>query len=444
MSRKRKALPADPVEVEIERLTHEGRGVAHVEGKTVFIAGALPGERVRFRYRRLQRRYDEGQAVEVLRAAPERVEPRCAHFGVCGGCTLQHLAPEAQIRAKQASLAEAFARIGRVAPERWLEPLTAEVWGYRRKARLGVRHVLKKGRTLVGFRERGNAFLADLRRCEVLHPKVGERLEALGELIDGLSIRDQVPQIEMAMGDGPCVLVFRVLAEPSGADRERLIAFGEREGLHCYLQPGGPESIAPLPGQAVELSYSLPHPGVRLGFLPSDFTQVNLELNRRMVDQALALLAPKPDECILDLFCGLGNFSLPLARHAARVVGVEGDAGLVARARLNAARNGLENLSFHTANLYGEGLELLPWMRERFDAALLDPPRSGAFEILDWLPRLGIERLVYVSCYPSTLARDAERLVHDLGYRLMAAGVMDMFPHTGHVESMALFERGGE
>ncbi|MCF1184159.1 23S rRNA (uracil(1939)-C(5))-methyltransferase RlmD [Marichromatium gracile] len=438
--RKRKPLPQDPVEVEIESLTHEGRGLAHLDGKAVFVDGALPGERVRFQYTRVQRRYDEGRVVEVLRASPERVEPRCAHFGVCGGCSLQHQDTAAQIRAKQASLADVFERIGKVEPERWLDPLVADHWGYRRKARLGVRRVEKKGRTLVGFRERGNAFLADLERCPVLHPTVGERLVEIGAAIDALSIRDQVPQIEVAVGDKPCVLVFRVLQAPSDADLEVLRALGEREGYHIYLQEGGPETVRPLPGHEIDLHYSLPRHGLTLEFLPNDFTQVNLELNRAMIDQALGLLDVQPDETVLDLFCGLGNFTLPLARQAASVVGVEGDAGLVARAERNAARNGIDNARFHTADLYGE-LELEPWMRERFGKVLLDPPRSGALQVLDWLPRLGAERIVYVSCYPSTLARDADRLVNGLGYRLRAAGVMDMFPHTGHVESMALFER---
>ncbi|AFL76134.1 23S rRNA (uracil(1939)-C(5))-methyltransferase RlmD [Thiocystis violascens] len=440
MSRKRKPLPQEPVEADIESLTHEGRGLAHIDGKAVFVDGALAGERVRFRYTRLQRRFDEGTVVEVLRAAPERVEPKCPHFGVCGGCSLQHMDTTAQIRMKQASLADVFARIGKVAPERWLDPLVAGHWGYRRKARLGVRHVLKKGRTLVGFRERGNAYLADLTRCEVLHPAVGERLRILAETVDSLSIRDQVPQIEVSMGDGPCVLVFRAMQTPSAADVEALLSLAGREGFHVYLQEGGVETIRPLPGQGIDLHYKLPRHEIRIEFQPNDFTQVNLELNRLMVDRALELLDVQPDDAVLDLFCGLGNFTLPLARQATSVVGVEGEAGLVARAESNAARNGIGNARFYTANLDGE-LDLQPWMRERFTRALLDPPRSGALQVLDCLPRLGVERILYVSCNPATLARDADRLVNGLGYKLRAAGVMDMFPHTAHVESMALFER---
>ncbi len=448
MSKKRKPLPESPVEAEIESLTHEARGLAHVDGKAVFVDGALPGERVRFRYTRVQRRYDEGTVVEVLRAAPQRVVPRCPHFGVCGGCSLQHLEAGAQIRMKQETLADVFERIGRVAPETWLPPLAAGHWGYRRKARLGVRYVAKKGRTLVGFRERGSSFLADLSRCEVLHPAVGERFAQIAAVVERLSIRDQVPQIEVAVGEtpggapgaAPAVLVIRVMEPPSAVDLGELQTLSDDLGFHVYLQPGGPETICPLPGQGVDLHYGLPAHGVTIGFEPTDFTQVNLELNRLMVDRALDLLDPQPHERVLDLFCGLGNFSLPLARRALEVTGVEGDAGLVARAAENAASNGIANARFYSADLFGE-LDGQSWIKERFDKALLDPPRTGALEVLDWLPRLGVRRLVYVSCYPSTLARDADRLVHGLGYRLTAAGVMDMFPHTAHVESMAVFER---
>ena len=441
MSRaKRKPLPVEPVLADIESLTHEGRGLTRVEGKAVFVDGALAGEQVRFRYSRMQRHFDEGRVVEVLSASPQRVPPPCPHFSLCGGCSLQHQDPAAQIAMKQEILADVLRRIGGVEPERWLPPLAAGHWGYRRKARLGVRFVAKKGKTLVGFREKGSGFLADLSRCEVLHPDVGERIGAIAALVDGLSIRDQVPQIEMAKGEGPCVLVFRVLQPPAAADLEQLVAFAAAHGLRVYLQEGGPETIRPLPGQAVDLSYSLPDFDVRLHFLPTDFTQVNLELNRLMVRQALELLDPGPEERVLDLFCGLGNFTLPLARRAGSVLGVEAEAGLVERARGNAQANGLRNVRFEVGDLYGS-LEGTPWTEDHFHKALLDPPRAGALQVLDMLPALGVQRLLYVSCFPATLARDAERLVKGLGYRLRAVGAMDMFPHTAHVESMALFER---
>jgi 23S rRNA (uracil1939-C5)-methyltransferase len=444
MGKKRKPLPAEPVEAVIESLTHDGRGLTHVDGKAVFVHGALSGERVRFRVTRVQRRHDEGTVTEVLEASPRRVEPRCAHFGVCGGCALQHLDADAQVAMKQEALADVLRRIGRVEPARWLAPLAAAPWGYRRKARLGVRWVPKKGRVLVGFRERGSSFIADLASCPVLTPVVGERLTDLARLIEGLSIRERLPQIEVAQGDGPVVLVFRVLDPPSAADLGLLAAFGEETGLRIYLQEGGIETVRPLPGQGIDLHFSLPHHNVRIGFEPTDFTQVNLDLNRRMVDQALDLLDPQPDEQVLDLFCGLGNFTLPVARRARAVVGVEGDAGLVERARRNAERNAITNARFERADLYGEpepNPSLTDWRRERFDKVLIDPPRSGAWEVLDLVAASGARRLVYVSCYPSTLARDAERLVNALGFRFVAAGAMDMFPHTAHVESMAVFER---
>jgi 23S rRNA (uracil1939-C5)-methyltransferase len=440
LGKKRKPLPAEPVEAEIEGLSHDGRGLTRVDGKTVFVFGALPGERVSMRYTRVQRRYDEAVVEAVLTPAPGRVAPRCSAFGICGGCSLQHLDAAAQVEMKQQTLGDVLTRIGKVQPERWLPPLAAGHWGYRRKARLGVRHVAKKGRVLVGFRERGASFVADMTRCDVLTPQVGERLEALSALIGRLSIRDRLPQIEVAQGDGPVVLILRVLDPPSDPDLDLLADFAAETGFHIYLQEGGVETVRPLPGQAIDLHYSLPRHNIRIGFEPTDFTQVNLELNRLMVDQALDLLDPQPDEQVLDLFCGLGNFTLPIARRAQRVVGVEGDDGLVARAVLNAERNAITNAEFHRADLYGD-IELAPWRRQAFDKGLIDPPRSGAWEVLDLIAETGIRRLVYVSCYPSTLARDAERLVHGLGFRLVAAGAMDMFPHTAHVESMALFER---
>lgn len=437
---RRSRLPTEPVEAEVESFSHDGRGVAHLGGKAVFIQGALPGERVRFRYTRVQRRYDEGIVEAVRTPSPDRVEPRCPHFGVCGGCSLQHLDPVAQVRAKQQVLADALQRIGGVGPVEWMQPLVAEPWGYRRKARLGVKYVAKKGKVLVGFRERSSSFVTDLSCCPILHPGVGERIPALCALVESLSIRDQVPQIEVSMGDGACVLLFRVLAPPSAGDQQGLTAFGEEQGFHIYLQSGGPETILPLPGQETSLSYALPQFGLELIFGPSDFTQVNSALNRLMVERVLNLLDPAPEARALDLFCGLGNFTLPLATRCAWVTGVEGDGGLVERGRANAVRNRLINVGFEVADLY-QPLEGQAWLRESFDLALIDPPRSGAWEVLPWLPRLGVRQLVYVSCYPSTLARDSGRLVSEHGYRMVKAGVIDMFPHTGHLEAMALFER---
>lgn len=439
-SRRRK-LPQDPVRADIDALSHDGRGVTHIDGKAVFIHGALPGESVNFRYTRVQKKFDEGEAVDIISASPDRVVPKCPHFGLCGGCSLQHQSTNAQILSKQAALMDAFQRIGKVKPETLLPPLTSsDTFGYRRKARLGVKYVAKKGKVLVGFRERGSPFVADLSECHILHPRVGQLILPLSELIESLSIKERVPQIEVAMGDDQCVLVFRILESLSADDERALLAFGAEQDIAIYTQSGGPDSVTPLNGEPIGLQYALPAHELNIHFLPNDFTQVNSALNRQMIDRALDLLALEPDHRVLDLFCGLGNFTLPIARRVAEVVGVEGDAGLVARARENARRNGIANSRYYTANLY-DSLQKEPWLREQFDKALLDPPRSGAAEVLEQLPRLGIKRIVYVSCYPGTLARDAGELVNRHGYRLVSAGVMDMFPHTAHVESIALFEK---
>ncbi len=427
-------------EAGIDDLSHDGRGVAHVEGKTVFVADALPGERVRARRVRRHRRFDEARAEEILVASPDRVVPRCPHFGVCGGCVLQHMAPAAQIAAKQNVLAQNFARIGHVEPARWLAPLTSGVWGYRRRARLSVKYVQKKGKVLVGFRERDPRFVADLAHCDTLDPVLGENLDALGALLNGMQGAASIPQIEFSAGDAVRALVFRHLQPLSEPDREKLVTFGREHGFVILLQPGGSDSVQPLQGGAVELSYVLPAHGLTLAFAPLDFVQVNARLNAAMIDHALMLLAPSPTDRVLDLFCGLGNFSLPIARHAGSVCGVEGDAGLVERARANATANGITNAAFHAGDLAGE-VRGSAWARADYDLMLLDPPRSGAEELLKQLPGKSVRRVVYVSCHPASLARDAGTLVRGHGFRLEAAGAMDMFPHTAHVESIALFER---
>lgn len=435
-------VEAELAPLQIHALSHDGRGIGRLEdGKAVFVSGALPGETVRWQRTRRSRKLDEGRVLDVLEPSPQRVVPRCAHFGRCGGCVLQHLAPEAQLEAKQQALVEALERIGRVRPERVLEPLGGPLWGYRRKARLSVRYVEKKGRVLVGFRESGGRLVAELSRCEILAPSVGRKLEALATLIGSLDAAREIPQIEVSSGDEVVALVLRHLRPLSVSDRQRLRAFGAEHGLVILLQPGGIDSVEPLDPPAPRLAYALDGGALRLEFAPLDFIQVNAALNQAMVAQAMGLLAPRPDERILDLFCGLGNFTLPLARRAAWVGGVEGDAGLIARARHNAASNGLHNLDFHVADLR-EPQPREPWAREAWDALLLDPPRSGADALLDWFPLRRIGRILYVSCHPGSLARDAGILVQQQGFRLVAVGVMDMFPHTAHVESMALFERG--
>ncbi|MGH8145714.1 MAG: 23S rRNA (uracil(1939)-C(5))-methyltransferase RlmD [Rhodanobacteraceae bacterium] len=427
-------------EVEIDDLSHDGRGVARVDGKTVFVADALPGERVLARLVRRHRHFDEACCEEVLVASPDRVAPRCPHFGVCGGCVLQHLTPAAQIAAKQNVLAQNFTRIGHVEPVHWLSPLTSDVWGYRRRARLSVKHVPKKGKTLVGFRERDARFVADLVHCGVLDPALGEKLDALGVLLNTLEGAASIPQIEFSAGDTTRALVFRHLAPLSEGDRAKLVAFGREHAFSILLQPGGADSVHPLWPEHVELDYALPEYGLKLAFAPLGFVQVNARINQAMIDHALQLLAPQPDDRVLDLFCGLGNFGLPIARRAGHVCGVEGDIGLVERARANAAANGIGNVEFHVGDLAGE-VRGSAWARADWDLMLLDPPRSGADELLKQLPGKSVRRVVYVSCHPASLARDAGTLVREHGFRLQAAGVMDMFPHTAHVESIALFER---
>jgi 23S rRNA (uracil1939-C5)-methyltransferase len=442
MSRRnrKQRLPA-PVEcIDVGALAHDGRGVARVAGKAVFVEGALPGEQVGFSYHATHKAFDEAVVNTILQSSPDRVEPRCAHYGICGGCSLQHLQPEAQVRARQQVLLDNLQRIGSVVPEQVLEPMTAPVWGYRSKARLGVKYVGKKGRVLVGFRERRAPYLADLSCCEVLHPSVGEQLPLLSALIGQLEARTRIPQIEVAVAESVTALVFRHLDPLVETDREQLRQFARQHGFHVYLQPSGPDSIHALEPSDSVLAYHLQESAVEIRFLPGDFTQVNRDINRQMVRRVQEMLALDRSDTVLDLFCGLGNFTLPIARQAGRAIGVEGEAGLVARARDNATLNGLDNVEFHVANLF-EDQRSASWAGITCNKVLLDPPRSGAAEVLPVLGNIRPQRIVYVSCHPGTLARDAGILVGDYGYHLRAAGVMDMFPHTAHVESLALFER---
>lgn len=438
--RRRPRLPEGEFDAHIDSLSHDGRGVTRIDDKATFIQGGLPDEDVRFRYLQRKRSHDEGLVTSVSNPSPQRVQPQCEHYSICGGCSLQHMRAEAQIEAKQGILMENLQHIGKVEAESILPPLTNDrPWGYRRKARLGVKWVPKKGKVLVGFRERGSSFVADLSHCHVLHPRVGELLPQLSELIESLSIRDRLPQIEMAMDDERCVLIFRILEPLTPDDEQSLREFGQQHNIVPYLQPGGPNTVAPL-DDGVVLSYALPDEGLELGFLPGDFTQVNTEINRKMIARALDMLELNKQDSVLDLFCGVGNFTLPLANYAGQVHGVEGDVGLVERARDNAQRNQLSNVDFFVANLYEE-LAPADWLDRSFNKALLDPPRSGAQQVLHLLPKMGVETILYISCYPGTLARDAGELVNEHGYRLVSAGVMDMFPHTSHVESIALFQR---
>ncbi len=426
-------------------LTHEAEGVvrgSEASGKTVFVAGALPGERISFRRVGFHRSHDEAELVEVLEPSPHRVTPRCAHFGVCGGCALQHLDPAAQLATKQKELAENLVRIGEVTPEQWLPPLLGPVWNYRRRARLSSRYVNKKGRSLVGFREKQGKYVADVSRCEVLSEPVASLVGTLAELLTGMQRRESIPQIEVALSDGERVLVLRVLDPLPESDLEALRSFEQRHGLRLLLQPGGLDTVHPLTPGPIDLHYRLDAFDLRLDFGPTDFVQVNGAINQAMVARAIELLEVQPGDRVLDLYCGLGNFTLPLARRAAAVVGVEGDAGLIDRARANAARNGIGNATFHVADLSVEPDRGLPWVRGGYDKVLLDPPRVGAREVLSAVAHIAPRRVVYISCHTGSLARDLGILTRDHGYRLRAAGVLDMFPHTTHVESMAVLERG--
>ncbi len=434
---------AETVAATIEALNYDGSGVAHVDGKVVFIDGALPGEHVLFRYRRRHRRYDTGEMVQILSASPERIAtPECPYFGICGGCSLQHLQPEAQLVAKQRVLHDNLTRIGKVMPVDWLAPLRGPLWGYRRKARLGVRLVPKKGGVLVGFRERKRSFITPLADCKTLDPRLAALLPALPALITGLSCPQRIPQIEVAAGDQAVALVFRHLDPLNDADRERLRAFGEEHTVQIHLQAQGPESVLALwPPRPPLLSYLLPAQGIEILFAANEFTQVNAAVNTRLVDSVLELLDPQPHETVVDLFCGVGNFTLPLAHRAARVVGMEGSEALVRRAQANAEHNKIANADFRQVDLYNEATPI-PWDELRLDKLLLDPPRSGAMEAIKQLPVTHMpSRVVYVSCYPATLARDSEYLVHALGFRLLSAGIADMFPHTSHMEAIAVFAR---
>jgi 23S rRNA (uracil1939-C5)-methyltransferase len=434
--------PGPVLEAEIVALAHDGRGIAKIDGKAVFVDGALPGELVSLRIIKRRRQMDEAMLGEILRASPDRVAPKCAHFGVCGGCSLQHMAPHAQLQAKQGQLLEDLARIGRVTPKQVLEPLRGPAWAYRRRARLGVRYVRKKGRVLAGFREREKPYLADIQHCEVLTSELRSLPQELAALVETLELREQVPQVEVAVGDQATALVFRIMQPPQAADLAKLAAFGQERALRIYLQTGGLETIRPLQPVADSLRYVQAPDGIVIEFGPVDFVQVNRSINDAMVASALEHLAPQAGDKVLDLFCGLGNFTLPLARLAQQVVGVEGDAGLVAKARANAVLNDIGNATFFSDNLF-EPAGFGAWAGATYGRVLLDPPRAGAREVVERMASWRPGRVVYISCHPGSLARDAGILVETQGFTLQAAGVMDMFPHTTHVESIAVFEKNG-
>ncbi len=438
---RKKKLPTLPVTVDIESLSHDGRGVAHVDGKVVFIDEALPGETVEFIYTDNRKDFSEGRVESLSNPSEHRVTPECPHFGRCGGCSFQHVKNEDQIKLKQALLIEQFERIGKVSiPQIW-PALTGPFWAYRSKARMGVKYVPKKGRVLVGFRERRNPFLAEIESCQVMQPIVGENLMALSEMIGKLSIKDKIPQIEVAIGEEDCVLAFRVLEPPLPEDLEIMKAFGLKHEIQICLQSKGPDTIKPIEGnEEIIPSYELPEQKIRFNFKPAMFTQVNYAINRKMINRVIEEFNLSKEDTVLDLFCGLGNFSLPMATKAGRVIGVEGDLPLVNFAKENAQLNQLDNVDFFVADL-SKDVSQMAWAKQKFNKILLDPSRAGASEVLSNLRYWQPDQIIYVSCNPSTLARDTGILVNELGYKLIKAGVMDMFPQTGHVESIALFSK---
>ena len=427
-------------EANIVDITLEGKGVADQEGKVVFVPFTIPGERVSFERARRKKKFDEAKLIEVLEASPDRVTPQCEYFTHCGGCSIQHISEQAQIEFKQKSVIDTLHRIGKVTPENVLAPVVDKAWGYRRRARLAVKYVEKKGRALVGFREYSAPFVADMWSCEVLHPDIASLIKPLSNMISQFSIKDKLPQVECSVAENATALVFRVLAEPSEQDIDMLAEFAQQYSVRVYLQSKGPSTVTPLNNEIFEppLAYSLPPFGIKMEFLPIDFIQVHNEINQKMVQQAIDWLQLEDDQHVLDLFCGLGNFSLPVAQHVASVFGIEGDKDLVDRARHNAHINNLQNVEFKKEDLFKIDGKCA-WLAKQWDAVIIDPPRAGAREVIELISKINPSKLLYISCHPGTLARDADVLVNTLGYRMEKMNVLNMFPHTGHVETMALF-----
>lgn len=443
MRKSKSKLDPTPQETRIDNLSHDGKGIARIDGKATFIQGALPNELVSFQYTRVKKDFDEGRLISVIEPSPLRVEPKCPHYAMCGGCSLQHMSEAEQIHFKQEQLIDLLARYGHTQAQEILPPLTSAHWNYRNKARLSVRFVEKKQSAMVGFRERNNPrYITEISQCPILNARVDADIIPLRHLVDSMEDKHSIAQIEVAAGDTQIALIFRNLNPLSASDEEKIKAFAAAYQYKIFLQPGGPDTVFCFyPEDSSEyLSYDLPKHEVHFEFHPTDFTQVNSALNRDMVDLALELMDIKSTDKVLDLFCGLGNFSLPLARQCAYVVGVEGSKTMVDRAYMNAKLNNIANVDFYAANL-DDAEEVNKVVQQTFNKVLIDPPRSGALELVKQIDTLNPERIVYVSCNPVTLARDTDILVNEKGYVLLKAGVMDMFPHTTHVESIALFER---
>ena len=440
MGRRRKKLSDQPFDLDIVSLDSKGMGVAEHEGKKLRVYDALPGEKVTVRHLFGRSQRGKVETLEVLESSADRVTPRCPHFGYCGGCSLQHLSMDAQLARKQDALFQCLEQMAQIEPDSVYPPLSGPLWNYRRKARLSVRDVAAKGRVLVGFRERNGRFVADMNECHVLRSEIADSLAAITELMESLQCRGSIPQIEVACGDEQCALIIRHLEELSEADTDRMRSFAQESGIGIFLQSAGPDSIVLLAPEDLQLEFSIEPLGLKFHFEPLDFVQVNGELNQKMVMRAMELLDPQAEDHILDLFCGLGNFTLPLATRAGQVVGVEGSEEMVERGGSNARLNGLNNVSFHAADLY-QSCDSAPWPDGDYNKVLLDPPRSGALELLPWIAAAKVSRVLYISCNPETLARDAGILVNQYGFRMHGAGIINMFPHTPHSEAIALFER---
>jgi 23S rRNA (uracil1939-C5)-methyltransferase len=422
------------IELTITNLSHDGRGVGHLNGKTTFVDGALPGEIITAEITKKHSRYNNARLIAVIKSSPDRVEAKCSHFSICGGCQFQHISPNKQILLKQENLLNQLKHMGKVEPEIILPPMMGSLWGYRSKARLSVKFVEKKQKLMIGFHEKMGRYIADLDHCDVLDPRVGMKFEALREIVLSLSIYKHIPQIEVACDEKTVALIFRHMEPFSESDKAKLLQFGLDHNFKIYFHPSKPETISVME----DLAYSFD--GIHFKFQPTDFTQINSDINQKMLSLAISLLNLNSDDTVLDLFCGLGNFTLPISKYCKTVVGVEGDKNMVERARQNAKINNITNAEFYFANLF-EPDTSMPWMQKKYSKILLDPPRTGAIEILPQIAKWAPSIIVYVSCNPATLARDAGELVNNHGYTLVKAGVMDMFPHTKHVESIAVFTR---
>ncbi len=444
MGRSRKKLSDQPFEVEISGLDSRAMGKAVLENKDLRVYDALPNERILARH--MFGRSHRGKAItlEVLKSSPDRTRPRCPHFGDCGACSSQHMSDEAQLAWKERTLLHKLQETGGVQPESVYPPLCGPQWNYRRKARLSVRYVAPKNRVLVGFRERNGRYVADMEECHILRKEIADNLTSMSSMIEELDCRSAIPQIEIACGDDNCALIIRHLEELTAHDNERLRRYALESGMGIFLQSAGPQSIQLLEPNDLQLSYSIDALGIHFHFEPLDFVQVNGELNQKMVMRALELLDPRPVDRILDLFCGLGNFSLPLATRAGQVTGIEGSEEMVERGQSNARANGLSNVDFQSVDLYSADLgmaDAASWQAGGYDKIMLDPPRSGAENLLPWISASGATRVLYISCNPETLARDAGIMVNTNGYLLEGAGIINMFPHTPHSEAIALFTR---